>query len=98
MHTLAMKSAARADAEADRAATHMSSGQLQFRQIASVESCRNLNAVARAAMTMNDAQLTLQKLRTGGKQVVQVQHVTVKGVQAIVGQKLQGAGKAGKPS
>ena len=70
----------------------MSSGQIQFRQIASMESRRNLNAAARAATAMNDALLTLQKLRTGGKQVVQVQHVTVKGGQAVVAQNMKPKG------
>ena len=96
MHTLAMKFAARAAAEIDRAQTHMTSGQTQFRQIASIESCRNLNAAARAMSAFNDAMLTLQKLRTGGRQIVTVQHVTVKdGGQAVVAQTMRPSGKSG---
>lgn len=95
MHSLAMKFAARAVTESERAETHMGSGNFQLRQLASIESCRNANAAARAMGAFNDAMLTLQKLRTGGRQVVTVQHVTVNdGGQAVVAQTMR-AGKAG---
>jgi hypothetical protein len=54
------------------------------------------NATARAMAAFNDAALTLQRLRTGGKQVVTVQHVTVKeGGQAVVAQNMKPSGKTG---
>ena len=50
-----------------------------------VEMARLSNAAARAMQVYQEALLTLQKLRTGGKQTVVVQHVQVsEGGQAVV--------------
>jgi hypothetical protein len=96
MHTLGMNLVARAQNEIDRADRHANSGNVQWRQVANVEAARATNAAARAFSAFSDAMLTLQKLRTGGKQVVQVQHVTVKeGGQAVVGQNVRSSGKSG---
>jgi len=52
----------------------------------SVEACRLTNAPARLMSVYQDALLTLQKIRTGGKQTVRVEHVTVAaGGQAVIG-------------
>ena len=93
MHSLGMKLIERANNEIERADRHATSGNVQWRQIANVEAGRATNAAARAFSAFNDAMLTLQKLRTGGKQVVQVQHVTVKGGQAVVGQNVRASRK-----
>ena len=46
----------------------------------------DLNAAARLMSVFQDGALTLQKLRTGGSQVVTVQHVSVApGAQAVIG-------------
>jgi hypothetical protein len=53
-----------------------------------------MNASARAFGAFNDAALTLQRLRTGGRQVMTVQHVTVKdGGQAVVAQTMKAGGR-----
>jgi hypothetical protein len=53
---------------------------------AAVEAARLTNAAVRLMTTYQQGMLTLQRLRTGGTQVVQVQHLTVaEGAQAIVG-------------
>jgi len=53
---------------------------------AAVEAARLTNAAVRLMTTYQQGLLTLQRLRTGGTQVVQVQHLTVaEGAQAIVG-------------
>ena len=53
---------------------------------APVEAARLTNAAVRLMTTYQQGMLTLQRLRTGGTQVVQVQHLTVaEGAQAIVG-------------
>ena len=58
--------------------------------MACVEAARMMNASARAMGAFNDAALTLQRLRTGGQQVVTVQHVTIKdGGQAVVAQTMK---------
>ena len=50
-----------------------------------VEMARLSNAAARAMQSYRESFLTLQKLRTGGKQTVVVQHVQVSpGGQAVV--------------
>lgn len=94
MHTLAMKFAERAINEIDRANRFAESGHVQQRQIANIEAARASNAAARAMSTFNEALLTLQKLRTGGRQIVTVQYVTVKdGGQAVVAQNVRAGGR-----
>jgi hypothetical protein len=57
----------------------------QWQQADAVEACRLVNASARLMSVFQEGLLTLAKLRTGGKQVVVVQHVYVNdGGQAVV--------------
>jgi hypothetical protein len=93
LHRLGMRFASNADKELQRIwrAEHWSDAH---RQTACVEAARMMNASARAMSAFNDAALTLQRLRTGGRQVVTVQHVTVKhGGQAVVAQTMKATGK-----
>jgi hypothetical protein len=97
MHSLAMNLAARAQNEINRLERYSATGaSLAQYQATSVEASRLTNATARAMGAFNDALLTLQRLRMGGKQIVQVQHVTVKeGGQAVVAQSMK-TGKRAK--
>lgn len=55
------------------------------RQLANLEATRTANAVARLMLAFQQGATTVQRLRTGGRQVVTVQHVAVgPGGQAIV--------------
>lgn len=69
----------------DRALGYEAGGRT-MRQGDSVEACRLANSAARLMSVYQDGLLTLQRLRTGGKQLVTVQHVTVgPGGQAVIG-------------
>ncbi len=60
-----------------------------------VEQTRLVNASARLMRTFQESLLTLQRLRTGGKQTVVVQHVNItEGGQAVIAGKV-GGGKSG---
>jgi hypothetical protein len=92
-HVTSMKFLQRAGDERGRASSTALRGGIN--QAASVESARMLNAAARAAGACANAVAAIKKLKTGGKQVVQVQHVVVKdGGQAVVGQNVKGAGRS----
>lgn len=107
LHRLGMRFAAKAGDELRRSEDVLR--PIQYRQLASVEAARMMNASARAMGAFNDAALTLQRLRTGGNQVVKVihQHVEVKdGGQAVVAQTIKAGdksrgqkrrGRSGKP-
>jgi hypothetical protein len=57
-----------------------------LRTAASVEACRLGNTAARLMRAYQEGLLTLQRLRTGGRQTVTVQHVNVEaGGRAVVG-------------
>lgn len=59
--------------------------QSQWHREQNVEACRLANTAARLMSSFNEGALTLHKLRTGGKQTVVVQHVTVsEGGQAVI--------------
>ncbi len=61
-----------------------------------VDQTRTVNAVTKLMRTYQDGMLTLQKLRTGGRQTVVVQHVRVgDGGQAVVAGEVKGRGPAG---
>ena len=61
-----------------------------------VEMARLTNAAARMMDTYQSALLTLQKIRTGGKQTVVVQHVQVsEGGQAVIAGSMKNGGRAG---
>jgi hypothetical protein len=96
LHSLGMRLAGKADKELRRIEEASVFKADAKRQAAIVETARLTNATARAMAAFNDAALTLQRLRTGGRQVVTVQHVTVKdGGQAVVAQTMRAGGKAG---
>lgn len=91
-HVASLKFLQRAGDERGRASSTASRGGIN--QAASVESARMLNAAARAAGACGEAIERIKKLKTGGKQIVQVQHVVAKdGGQAVVGQNVRGAGR-----
>ncbi len=63
------------------------------RQLASVEACRLVGAISRLMAACQQGALSLQRLKTGGRQLVTVQHVHVgSGGQAIVTGKMRGPG------
>ncbi len=91
LHSLGMRLAGKADKELRRIEEASVFKSDPKRQLACVEAARLTNATARAMAAFNDAALTLQRLRTGGRQVVTVQHVTVNdGGQAVVAQTMKG--------
>jgi hypothetical protein len=95
LHSLGMRLAGKADKELRRIEEASVFKADAKRQAAIVETARLTNATARALAAFNEAALTLQRLRTGGRQVVTVQHVTVNdGGQAVVAQTM----KAGRKS
>lgn len=66
------------------------------RQAANVEAARTTNAMARLMQTFQQGTVTLHRLRTGGRQVVTVQHVNVgAGGKAIVAGEIGSGGHAG---
>jgi hypothetical protein len=70
-----------------------------FFQVVNTETCRLVGAVARLQKTFQDAAMTLQRLRTGGKQTVVVQHVNVRqGGQAVVAGQVGGGRGPSKPT
>jgi hypothetical protein len=85
-HQLAMRFAATANKWLD----HAQAGH----RMAMVEAQRAANTSARLMMAFQDAALTMQRLRIGGKQVVTVQHVQVNsGGQAVVAGKMAAGGR-----
>lgn len=69
----------------DRALSYEAGGRV-LREGDSVEACRLANTAARLMSAFNDGVSTLQRLRTGEKQTVTVQHVSVQaGAQAVIG-------------
>ena len=97
LHSLGMSLAAKAKHEAARMVCNGVTGHnVGLHQAASLEAQRQTNAASRAFSAFNEAVLTLQKLRTGGKQIVQVQHVTIRdGGKAVVGQNVKAGRKSG---
>ena len=63
-----------------------------WRQRDSVETARLINASARMMTVYQQGMLTLHRIRTGGNQIVTVQHVNVNGGQAVVANKLRTGG------
>lgn len=66
-----------------------------WRQRDSVETARLMNASARMMSVYQQGTLALQRMRTGGNQLVTVQHVNVNGGQAVVANNMK-AGRGGK--
>ena len=81
------------------AAAHFAAMKLVTRglndRLPPVEAARLTNATARLMQAYQEALLALQKIRTGGKQVVVVQRVEVsRGGQAVIAANMSG-GKSG---
>jgi hypothetical protein len=98
MHTLGATMAGRAKAEADNIKSDWMRRHTEQFQAACVEANRLNNSAARAFSSFQDAALALQRLRTGGKQVVRVIHQQVQvneGGKAVVAGNLKNARKAG---
>ncbi len=69
----------------------------QNSQVASTEAARLMNASAKMMQTYQQGLSTLQRIRTGGQQTIQVQHVHVsQGGQAVIGNVQSGAALPGK--
>ncbi len=87
-HAHAMHLFARAEEwqrEAEAHAGHVSQAHMQRAQIACIEAARCTSAAARLMAAFQDGMATLARLRTGGQQIVTVQHVHVsEGGQAVV--------------
>ena len=97
MHQLAMRFAAQANRWLDQSASPLLNAQAQA--LAAVEAQRSANALARLSATYQEGMLTLQRMKTGGKQVVQVQHIHVgPGGQAVVAGRLKTGRAAGGQS
>lgn len=98
MHTLGATMAGRAKAEADNIKSDWMRRHTDQFQAACVEANRLNNAAARAFSSFQDAALALQRLRTGGKQVVKVIHQQVQvndGGKAVVAGNLKNGKKPG---
>ena len=91
-HTAAMKLISRADKELHRSDTMAES----HRHVALLSANRLFGTATRLMVACQGAAETIQKLRTGGKQVVVVQHVQVAdGGQAVVAGNLTGGRSKG---
>jgi hypothetical protein len=76
----------------------MNHGYPEERERACVQATRLAGAVARMNSSFQTGMLTLYKIRTGGQQVVTVQHVTVaNGGQAVVAGRIAGGGASNSP-
>ena len=93
MHQLAMRFAARSNDWLDRSSPHL--GNLKAQAMATAEAQRAANALARLNSAYQEGMMTLQRMKTGGKQVVQVQHVTVQGGQTLVANTVKTGGRGG---
>src|SRR5262249_55263023 len=88
-HQMAMRFAATANKWLDKAHPDSPFKGAKSASAAMVEAQRAANASARLMSAYQDAALALQRLRTGGRQVVTVQHVQVAGGgQAVVAGKV----------
>jgi hypothetical protein len=94
-HRVAMKMTARLNEKVD-ALSHIIPDRLTIAnvQALNVEACRLAGAISRLTGTFQHGMLTLQRLRTGGRQVVTVQHVNVnQGGQAVVAGHVDSGGR-----
>ena len=83
----------------NRQADYLANVRGEEQERANVQVTRLAGAAARMMTTFQQGLLTLQRIRTGGQQVVTVQHVEVRaGGQAIVAGKMKaGGGRARGP-
>lgn len=87
-HALALRFMNKADAQLSQVASFWST---PIQQIASIEASRLGATAAKLLEAHNRAALTLQRLRSGGKQTVIVQHVHVdRGGRAVVAGRIEG--------
>src|SRR5262249_49756669 len=94
VHQLSMRFAAKANRWLDKSDPKVSG--LKQAQIAMVEAQRAANTCKALSRVYQEGTLTLQRLKTGGKQVVQVQYVNVThGGQAVVAGSIKGSDKGG---
>ena len=81
----AHRSAMKMSAEINRRVDYLSTVRGEEQERANIQATRLAGATARVMSTFQQGLLTLQRLRTGGQQVVTVQHVQVnEGGQAVV--------------
>lgn len=71
-HRVAMRAGKRADEAYERAGGAIDK---KFREACSIQGQRETNAMARASAAFQSGALTLQKLRSGGKQTITVTHI-----------------------
>ena len=71
--------------------------ELAMQQRDSVEMARLINAGARMMSAYQGGMLTINRLRTGGQQIVTVQHVNISGGQAVVAGTVQPGGNRNSP-
>ncbi|MGH8772882.1 MAG: hypothetical protein ACREV2_17165 [Burkholderiales bacterium] len=64
-----------------------------WRQRDSVETARLINASARMMTVYQQGMLTLHRMRTGGNQIVTVQHVNINGGQTVVANNMKAGGR-----
>ena len=87
------RSAMKLVGEMNRQADHLANVRGSEQDRANVQVTRLAGATARVMTTFQQGLLTLQRMRTGGQQVVTVQHVEVRdGGQAVVAGKMQTGG------
>ena len=96
-HTVAMVMLAKAHSFTVTAATWAPEGR---QQLQSIEAARMAAAAARLMDASQRAALTLERLRNGGRQLVTVQHVTVRegGRAVVAGTVKRGVGASERPS
>ena len=90
----AHSSAMKLTAQLNRAIERMGTNADERRQVANVEACRLAGAITRLMAASQQGALTLNRMRSGGQQVVTVQHVNVtEGGQAIVAGRMTSGGR-----
>ena len=90
VHNSAMKLTAQLNRAIERMGTYAD----ERRQVANVEACRLAGAITRLMAASQQGALTLNRMRSGGQQVVTVQHGNViEGGQAIVAGRMSSGGR-----
>ena len=93
----AHRSAMKLTAQMNRSLEVMEHSRGGEREAANVQATRLANSAARLMGAFQQGALTLDRLRNGGRQVVQVQHVTVaEGGQAVVAGRISPGGRGGR--
>ena len=93
----AHRSAMKMSAEMNRRVDYLANVRGEEQERANIQTTRLASATARVMSTFQQGLLTLQRLRTGGQQVVTVQHVQVnEGGQAVVAGSVEGGARKRK--